>query len=59
MKTILIFLTFICFVATTQAQLKYPDTKKNDVKDNYHGKEIVDPYRWLEDDNADDTKAWV
>lgn len=38
----------------------YPETKKQtDTIDNYHGTEIADPYRWLEDDNADDTKAWV
>ncbi|MEM6966805.1 MAG: S9 family peptidase, partial [Bacteroidota bacterium] len=39
--------------------VKYPDVKKNDVVDDYHGTAVRDPYRWLEDDNADDTKAWV
>ncbi|WP_333862083.1 prolyl oligopeptidase family serine peptidase [Chitinophaga sp.] len=39
--------------------LKYPETKKVDTVDNYHGTQIADPYRWLEDDHADDTKAWV
>ena len=37
----------------------YPPTKKVDVTDDYHGTKIADPYRWLEDDNAEDTKAWV
>ena len=42
-----------------QAQLKYPSTKKVDQIDDYHGTKVADPYRWLEDDNSADTKAWV
>ena len=46
--------------ATTFAQsLSYPATKTIDHTDTYHGEKIVDPYRWLEDDNSADTKAWV
>lgn len=37
----------------------YTETKKGDVSDDYHGTTVTDPYRWLEDDNAEDTKAWV
>jgi prolyl oligopeptidase len=37
----------------------YPVTKKVDQQDNYHGTTIADPYRWLEDANSDETKAWV
>ncbi|MFB5944395.1 prolyl oligopeptidase family serine peptidase [Albibacterium sp. RHL897] len=39
--------------------LPYPETKKVEITDNYFGTAVVDPYRWLEDDMADDTKAWV
>lgn len=41
------------------AQIKYPETKKVDTVDNYHGTAVADPYRWLEDDNSEETKAWV
>jgi prolyl oligopeptidase len=40
-------------------KLVYPQTKKVDVVDDYHGTQVADPYRWLEDDNAPEVKAWV
>ncbi|WP_349316997.1 prolyl oligopeptidase family serine peptidase [Chitinophaga sp. MM2321] len=39
--------------------ITYPETKKVDTIDDYHGTKIADPYRWLEDDNSAETKAWV
>ena len=43
----------------TSQGLTYPVTRKVDQTDNYHGTLVADPYRWLEDDNSADTKAWV
>ena len=40
-------------------RLKYPETKKISHTDEYFGTKIQDPYRWLEDDRAEDTKDWV
>ena len=42
-----------------EVRLAYPETKKVDQVDDYFGTKVADPYRWLEDDNAEDTKAWV
>ncbi len=42
-----------------QARLSYPETRKADQVDDYFGTKVADPYRWLEDDNAADVKAWV
>jgi prolyl oligopeptidase len=39
--------------------LPYPNTKKVDTVNTYFGTEVPDPYRWLEDDRAADTKQWV
>ena len=39
--------------------LPYPQTKKVDTVDTYFGTAVPDPYRWLENDRAADTKAWV
>jgi prolyl oligopeptidase len=45
--------------AATGAPLNYPVAKKVDQTDDYHGTVVADPYRWLEDANSADTKAWV
>jgi prolyl oligopeptidase len=42
-----------------QVPLNYPKTRQDAVVDDYFGTKVTDPYRWLEDDNAPDTKAWV
>ena len=42
-----------------ETRLQYPKTAKGDVVDTLHGVAIPDPYRWLEDDNSPQTKAWV
>ena len=38
---------------------KYPETRKGNTVDTFFGKQVADPYRWLEDDMSEDTKDWV
>ena len=43
----------------SMAQWKYPETAKVNQVDNYHGTQVADPYRWLEDDRSAETAQWV
>jgi len=63
-KTMMILVSFSLLVAALAcarkaARLDYPQTKKVDLVDDYFGTKVPDPYRWLEDDNAEEVKAWV
>ena len=39
--------------------VSYPETATEDVKEDYFGSKVTDPYRWLENDTASNTEAWV
>ncbi|RYF97916.1 MAG: S9 family peptidase, partial [Chitinophagaceae bacterium] len=40
-------------------EMEYPDTRQENITDNYFGTTVADPYRWLEDDQSEATKQWV
>ena len=39
--------------------LSYPAARLADVVDDYHGTTVADPYRWLEDADAPETRTWI
>ena len=40
-------------------ETRYPESRKVDHVDDYHGTSVADPYRWLEDGKSDETQAWL
>jgi prolyl oligopeptidase len=49
----------VCLILAMQVAVKYPETRKEPIVENHFGVKVADPYRWLEDDNSAETKAWV
>ena len=47
------------FVHAQETARKAPPTRTDNVKETLHGVEVADPYRWLEDQNSPETRAWI
>ena len=60
MKKLFVFLLpILLFSCEQESKLKYPETKKQPVVESYFDSEVVDNYRWLEDDLSEETADWV
>ena len=57
--TLLFAMTTPSVSQTSGSQLIYPQARRGDQVDDYHGTKVADPYRWLEDTDSADTHAWV
>ena len=55
--------SFACIAAAAQDRAASgscpPPTRKDATVDILHGVSIPDPYRWLEDQNSPETRAWI
>ncbi len=43
----------------SRPNIRYPVTRMSDQVDDYHGTAVPDPYRWLEDVDSPETRAWI
>ncbi|MDR3272892.1 MAG: prolyl oligopeptidase family serine peptidase [Flavobacteriaceae bacterium] len=59
MKKIVYSLTLLAISFANAQYMKYPETQKGEVIDEYFGEKVAAPYRWLEDDRSAETEKWV
>jgi prolyl oligopeptidase len=46
-------------VSVQSPKIQYPESRKGDVVEDYHGTKVADPYRWMEDLDSPDVAAWI
>src|SRR3982751_6922903 len=55
-----IFLAVVaCAPAAEMSKFIYADARKEGQVDDYHGVQVADPYRWLEDPDSPESRAWI
>ena len=59
MKTRLPLFLVLLAAACSETEAPAPETKRIEVRETIQGVEYVDPYRWLEDQESPETRAWI
>lgn len=54
-----LLLSFLTVSFPAQAKFTYPPAHRSDQVDDFHGVKVPDPYRWMEDTESADTRAWI
>lgn len=56
-RSCLVLLTAAAFLSS--GGIEYPEAVRGGVVDDYFGIQVPDPYRWLEDVDSPETRAWI
>ncbi len=54
-----LFILSLMSVTIFGQKFEYPTQKKVNQIDDYHGTKVADPFRWLEDPDAPDSRIWI
>lgn len=52
-------ITLVSYTMVSQTSYVYPEARKVSQRDTFFNQVIEDPYRWMEEQESDETKKWV
>jgi prolyl oligopeptidase len=58
-RNLTLFLTAALMPLTQAEPLTYPEARRDPLTETLHGRDIADPYRWLEELDSKETKQWI
>ena len=53
------FAVALCAAGSSAEELSPPKTAAEEIRETLHGVDLVDSYRWLEDQDSPQTRAWI
>lgn len=59
LMAILAVCSFLFSSAVAQQGFDYPKPHRSDQTDDYNGVKVADPYRWMEQTDSSETRAWI
>lgn len=60
LKEVLTFSAAVCLAMQAEAGVfDYPKAERGNQVDDYHGSQVADPYRWLENPDSPQSRAWI
>ncbi len=60
-RSVYVFLVcaFAAAIVPAQSKFEYPQARRANQVDEFHGTKVADPYRWMEHTESTETQAWI